>query len=103
MDGNDQRETDMTFEEFQATKTFHEDLSKALPDYYFGEDPPTPRGYVYCGQLVIEEITEGWPQESRDAGKFYLALGSSETIQSEIEPLERMLYEYALDEGFGRK
>lgn len=93
---------DMTFEAFTATRTYHEDMRPVMPDYTFAEDRPAP-GYVYCGTLVIEEVTADWPQGSREAGKFYLLLGTQEYISNVLSDLERILYEYAESEGFPRK
>jgi hypothetical protein len=94
---------DMTFEEFTATRAFHEDLRVPLPDWGFPEDSPTPRGYVYRNTLAIEEVTAEWPEASRKAGKFYLQLGNEEYIRDTLHPLEVLLYEYAKSEGLARK
>jgi hypothetical protein len=90
----------MTFEEFQATRHFVPDLAKALPDY-FNDAPdalPAP-GYVYCDNLIIEEVQDHWPDNARALGRWYLMLGNWERISDDLSDLERHLYEYAQGEG----
>lgn len=84
----------MTFEQFQATRTHHADLRPVLTDGTW-DDIYQPSGFVYLGQLCIEEINETWPEWTRMWGRYYLQIGNAEHVGNELEPLERILFEYA--------
>lgn len=91
----------MTFEEFQATAQWSEDLARRFPDDVWGDDETEGKpvkGYVYVGRLYIERVQEWWPGEARVAGDWYLRLNNLEWITDDRETLEQHLYEYAQGE-----
>lgn len=89
----------MTFEQFQATRREVDDLGAALNDAHW-EDQPPAKGYVYCDSLWIEHVGETWAPDMRNQGKYYLLLERCEWIDFDLEPLERRLYEFAVQSGF---
>jgi hypothetical protein len=95
----------MTFEEFQATRQWSDDLGRDIPDECFA-DPAHPdrkeQGNLYLSCLYIDAVQEWWPQEARNAGKWHLLLGRDEWITDDLESLERKLYEWAIDEGYDK-
>jgi len=87
----------MTFEQFQATKRYC-DLGKSL------SDENLQHGNLYLGQLFIEN-TETWVVDidhvgELTIGKWYTLIGRSEYDSDNLEDIERVLYEYALQEEF---
>lgn len=80
----------MTFEQFQASKTHCDDLAKAVDGAYF-EDYATPAtGYVYEGGLFIEAFD----------GEWVLTIGNVSGRSSNLEGMERDLYDFAVSEGY---
>lgn len=89
----------MTFEEFQATRKFHLDLSKVIEDARWeGEQPAT--GFVYLNQLYIEMVSDHWPESARAQGSLYLLLGRDEWISNDLTALEQRLYHWACEEEY---
>jgi hypothetical protein len=90
----------MTFEEFQATKKYSDDLRRDLPDQFAHEDyPGVPTGNIYDGTYFIDEVQDWWPEEARGAGHWHLILERSEFIERDLESLERLLYRFAVQSG----
>jgi hypothetical protein len=87
----------MTFQQFQATRTYCDDLGSALQDARW-EDEPTGKGNLYVGCLYIEERQPHWPGD-RD-GKWFLLINRDEWISDDLEALERRLFQFAQDEGY---
>lgn len=78
----------MTFEDFQATREDCGDLGKRMQDASFesGEG-----GYVYLdGGRWIQRLADG---------SYYLLIGRADWIDSNLEPLEQRLWEWAISEG----
>lgn len=93
----------MTFEQFQATRRYRADLTKAIEDARWMLEPP-PNGFTYLGdQLYIEFCQEHWPEAARKKGLFYLLLGWDEWISNDLTALERRLYDWAITEGYGEE
>jgi hypothetical protein len=86
----------MTFEDFIATKRWSDDLRHDVLDGPWGHEPP--KGNVYLGSLYIEHIDDSWPEAARAGGEWYLVIGNTEWID-ELPKLERILYDFAFDEG----
>lgn len=81
----------MTFEQFQATRKWSDNLATSVPaDFYFGDMP----GQVYAESLYIEaaEGIEG------ATGEYLLTIGNHQKF-GELEALERDLYDFAVSEG----
>ena len=90
----------MTFEKFQATRAWSDDLSSSLPDVFIDDaDAPTQSGYIYCDSLYIEEVQDHWPDNARAQGRWHLLLNNWERISDDLSDLERHLYDYAISEG----
>jgi hypothetical protein len=91
----------MTFEQFQATRQWCEDLPAAVSSDNWGDDPQgTPKGNLYLGCLYIEHVQDWWPQDAKDRGDWYLLLGRDEWITNDLTALERRLYDWAASEGY---
>jgi len=95
----------MTLERFVSTKRWSDNLSADAPDYYTYTDDetadrvPHPRGWIYCGYLVIEAVLPHWPEASRKRGRWYLILGNEDWITDDLSKLEALLHDYAVSEG----
>jgi hypothetical protein len=87
----------MTFEQFQATRTWCEDLS-GIADWW--DEGEKPKGNLYIGCLLIEHVEPDWPQEARDEGEWHLLLNNCEWITNDLTALERRLYDWAVSEGY---
>jgi len=89
----------ITFEQFVATRTWHDDLGAALSDArWHGE--PAARGYTYLDALYIEEVQPHWPADARQRGRWHLLIGRDDWITDNLETLERRLYAFATSEGY---
>jgi hypothetical protein len=65
----------MTFEEFQATWKYTDDLRSAIADWQYDDTGP---GYYYLdGSLHIDVVTQAWPEEARERGKWHLIIAAS--------------------------
>jgi len=82
----------MTFEEFQSSKVYSDDLERDGACLGHDEDEPAASGYLYCGGLYIED---------GDDDEWSLILANTGWVDTNLETLERRLYQYALSEGFG--
>lgn len=73
------------------------DLVEALDS---DRDSPVIPGLIYHGALTIQGA-DLWPPELRkwQSGRWYLQIGRSEYLSDDLEELERVLYEWAKDEG----
>lgn len=81
--------TIQTFEDFQATRRWSDDLTKHT-DLYIGGPVP---GQLYAGDLCIEaaDSIEG------ATGPYLLTIGNHQKF-GELEELERDLYDFACSE-----
>lgn len=91
----------MTFQQFQESAKWSDDLAQAVGSECWGDDATTPIGFLYLGQLYIEQIQDHWPETARQSGDWYLILGRAEYISRDIVELERLLYAWAISEGYG--
>jgi len=93
----------MTFEQFQATRTWSDDLAAVIEDECF-VDPAHPerkeQGNVYLGALYIDRVQSWWLPEAKAQGGWHLIIDRSEWITNDLETLERKLYEFAAVEGY---
>ena len=89
----------MTFEQFQATKTYCDDIGTKLDDGR-PEEAPKAVGNVYLDTLYIEQVQDHWPEAARNAGKWNLIIGNQEWISDDLESLEHKLYDFAVSEGY---
>jgi hypothetical protein len=92
----------LTFEQFQASRTWCPDLPAVLTNDNWGDpNNGTPCGWLYLGALYIEDTSAShWPPQCRAEGRWYLILGRDERITDDLESLERDLYAYATSEGY---
>lgn len=83
----------MTFEQFQATRTWSDDLAAAAQSAQWGDG--TSSGQVYTDGLCIESALhiEG------ATGEYVLTIGNVQKF-GDLEPLERDLYDFAVSEGY---
>jgi hypothetical protein len=97
----DEAKSDLTFEQFQATRRWCDNLPEAVSSEDWGEqDLGTPRGWLYMGVLYIDQVEEWWPDDCRREGKWHLILDRDEYITDDLERLERALYTYAISAGY---
>jgi hypothetical protein len=90
----------LTFERFQSSK--HDATRDELLAYgYIFDEEREVRAFAYVGHLFIEDA-RAWDADHREDA-YYLMLGNSEYFDPKLEPLEYMLYQYALDEGITGK
>lgn len=90
----------MTFEQFQATRKHVDDLEATL-DFVITGDPEVPcPGLVYLDALYIEEANDNWTEVQRTEGRYLLVIGRSDWHSSDLEALERRLYDFAVSEGY---
>jgi hypothetical protein len=61
---------------------------------------PPARGYLYLGELYIEEVQPHWPDAAKARGKWHLLLDRDDWITDDLETLERKLYDWAVSEGY---
>ena len=89
----------MTFEQFQASRRHCADIGEQIKQDMGVTDPVV--GNVYLdGTLYIEGVRPWWPQEAREQGNWHLLIGNVEWISSDLEKLERKLYDFAVSEGY---
>ena len=89
----------MTFEQFQATRKWSDNLGDMIEGEYFPGDHKNP-GNVYLGSLYIDQVQDWWPNQVRDQGEWHLILNRDEYISDDLEALERKLYKFAVAEGY---
>lgn len=85
------------FRAFQATRVAALDLN-AVPGIGDVGLEGAP-GFVYCGSLYIQRVTEEWPERARAEGAYHLILNRDEWISDDLESLELRLYDFAVGEG----
>ena len=81
----------VTFEQFQASRAWHDDLSKTSLSDASLEDVS---GFLYVDSLYIEA-----PAGGAAPNLYHLQIGRDEWLSSDLEELERRLYEYGCNEG----
>ena len=79
----------MTFEEFQKTRTYCQDL-RPITEFDESRD-----GYVYTYKYPNGDSWTGLYIEMSEDGGYYLILDNQDWITSDLESLERKLFEYA--------
>ncbi len=92
-------EIKMTFEQFQATRRYSEDIGAALSDARW-DGEPAAKGNLYLDELYIEEMQPHRPEATKAQGKWCLLLDRDERISDDLEALERDLYDWAVSEGY---
>jgi hypothetical protein len=90
----------LTFSEFQAMRRWCDDLGKAIADSRWDGEPPA-KGNLYLGALYIEEVQPHWPDAAKARGKWHLLIGRDEWISDDLTMLEKHLYDFAMEEGYG--
>jgi hypothetical protein len=91
--------TTMTFEMFQATRRWSDNLVRDAASQDWEPAPATPRGWVYLDGLFIDEVLAYWPDEAKAAGKWHLLIERDEYITDDLEPLERKLFDWAFGDS----
>jgi hypothetical protein len=86
----------MNFEAFQATRVAVPDIGAILNDSTLKGQP----GLIYCGSLYIDRWTSAWIGHPAEPFAYHLILGRDEWCSNDLTELERLLYQFALDEGF---
>jgi hypothetical protein len=91
----------MTFEEFQSTARWSEDLGSDLS--LDDEHDIGAKGYIYLDQLWIES-TETWEPHPLRAPfqKWYTRIGNQEYESDTLEVVERRVFHFAVDLGLTR-
>ena len=87
----------MTFEQFQTTRQWCDNLGKALKDSRWDDEPPA-KGYLYLGRLYIEQAPQWLPVGSK--GGWSLLLHNREYLSNKLQRLERRLYDWAKAEDY---
>lgn len=82
----------MTFKEFQMTAKYC-DLGKALADECLHQ------GNLYLSELFVED-TRTWIPSNSEVGRWYTIIGREEYDSDDLEEIERILYQFAIDEGY---
>lgn len=92
------RELRITFEEFQATRAWHDDLGPAVKDDALNG----VKGYTYLGDNLFVESTEGRKDVPPGValGRWYTCIGRTEYDSDDLEEVERPVYEFAVREGY---
>ena len=90
----------MTFEQFQATRRWCDDLGAAIADARWQGEPPAtvqsvPRRPLY------EAVQAHWPEATEAQGKWHLIIGRDEWVSDDLTMLEKHLYDFAMEEGYG--
>lgn len=89
----------MTFEQFQATRRVCLDLGTALNDGRW-EGEPNGVGLLYLDDEYPLYIEQSQAHHiNYKPGQYSLIIGNCETIDTNLESLERILFQYALDEN----
>jgi len=84
----------MTFEQFQDTRRYTDNLGEDVGNPSLGSTTP---GITYLHNLLyIEAVTDRWSTRAQQEGRYYLCIESEEWISHDLEALERHLYEYAV-------
>jgi hypothetical protein len=91
-------EIGLTFEQFQATRHYSEDIGAAISDARWEGEPPA-KGYLYLDGLYIEEVQPHWPEAAKARGKWYLLIDRDDWITDDLGAFERKLYDWAESEG----
>ena len=81
----------LTFEQFQATRTWFDNLGAGLSDASL-EDVP---GFRYVDYLYIDA-----PAGGAGPNLYHLHIANVETTSEDLESLERTLYDWACSEGY---
>jgi hypothetical protein len=86
----------MTFQEFQATKEWCDDLQQRLPN----DVQPGSKGWLYGGGRLWIEDTSTWSEDAPGfgEGRWYVRIANVERQSDELEQLEEPLYDYAVSE-----
>jgi hypothetical protein len=86
----------MTFDEFQATKEWCDDLHDRFPDAM----EPDSKGWLYGGGRLWIEDTSTWSEDAPGfgEGRWYLRIGNVERQSDELAELEQPLFDYAVSE-----
>jgi hypothetical protein len=92
-------ESKMTFEEFQATRRWSNDLTEGVRSKNW-ETEGNPKGYLYLDGLFIDHVEPHWPEASRKKGEWHLLLNRDEWISNDLAALERRLYDWAVSERY---
>ncbi len=83
----------MTFQKFQATRTWSDDLADAVGSAQWSDGKATGQIYLDCLYIESAEGIEG------ATGEWCLTLGRKIEF-GDLETLERKLYEWANSEGY---
>lgn len=82
----------MTFEQFQASRKWCDNLAAALDSAEWSD---CTSGQLYADGLHIESAL----QIECATGEYVLTIGNVQTF-GDLESLERMLYDWAMSEGY---
>ncbi len=87
----------MTFQEFQATKEWCDDLQQRLPN----DVQPGSKGWLYGGGRLWIEDTSTWSEDAPGfgEGRWYLRIGNLERQSDDLMELEEPLFDYATSEN----
>ena len=83
----------LTFERFIATRSWSDNLAKAVDSSQWGDSVAC--GQVYAGGLCIESALD----IEEATGEYVLTIGNCQRF-GDLDSLERDLYEFAVSEGY---
>lgn len=89
----------MTFQEFQQSRVWSNDLGASLSFMTF-EDEPKAQGNVYLETLYIDKVADHWPEGVRREGAWSLEIANQHWATNDLTMLEARLYDYAVHEGY---
>lgn len=81
----------MSFEEFQATRRWYDDLAD-MPDWQFDRVEGGEPGYGYLDTILYIDRLK--------SGEFDLVIGNREWTDRDLAALERRLFDFAINEGY---
>lgn len=97
----------MTFEQFQATKTWSANLLADCEAYRNMSDDDVTKsdvapqsGNIYLGAVYIEHVEPWWPEDAKAQGEWHLILDRREWITNDLTELELRLFEWAASAGY---
>ncbi len=87
----------MTFEQFQKSRQWTDDLAASCPDDMI----PGAKGWLYANSHLWIEDTSTWSAGAPGfgQGKWYTRIGNQEDQSDAIEVCERPLFKFAESEG----
>jgi hypothetical protein len=96
----------MTFDEFQNTRKWHDNLKPLLKEmgviYEEEADEPSIAGYTYCNDTLYIEDATTFPETAPGYGHGHwcVTLGNRQEQDDDLDKIEHLLYKEALALGY---